>query len=263
LRIVCGLIPATRGKVLIGGTAVRGPRRDVGVVFQNPVLLPWLTVKDNVLMPMDLRHRRRREDDKRARLLLAMAGLTGFETKYPFELSGGMRQRVSICRALMCEPSFLAMDEPFGALDAMTRETMNLELMRICRDTGATVLFITHSVPEAVLMSDRVLVMTPRPGRVVDDIGIAIDRPRSLTDYGLETFNAYTSRIRKLLGAETCLIDRPRAMEPGRDAVVPVAARHACRRPYRLGSRDRLLQAAARNHSAAAGRDGRALGRPA
>jgi NitT/TauT family transport system ATP-binding protein len=203
LRIVCGLIPATRGKVLIGGTAVRGPRRDVGVVFQNPVLLPWLTVKDNVLMPMDLRHRRRREDDKRARLLLAMAGLTGFETKYPFELSGGMRQRVSICRALMCEPSFLAMDEPFGALDAMTRETMNLELMRICRDTGATVLFITHSVPEAVLMSDRVLVMTPRPGRVVDDIGIAIDRPRSLTDYGLETFNAYTSRIRKLLGAET------------------------------------------------------------
>lgn len=203
LRVVCGLTPATHGRVTVSGAEVRGPRRDVGVVFQNAVLLPWLTVKDNVLMPMDLRERRRPEHTRRAEALLAMASLSGFEAKYPFELSGGMKQRVSICRALMCQPSFLAMDEPFGALDAMTREAMNLELMRICRETGATVLFITHSVPEAVLMSDRVVVMTPHPGRVADDITIKIDRPRSLKHYASEAFNGYTSRIRELLGAET------------------------------------------------------------
>jgi NitT/TauT family transport system ATP-binding protein len=173
------------------------------VVFQSPVLLPWLTVKDNVLMPMDLRQRRTAEHETRARALILMAGLEGFEAKYPFELSGGMKQRVSICRALMCEPSFLAMDEPFGALDAMTREAMNLELLRICRVTGATVLFITHSVPEAVLMSDRVIVMTPRPGRIADEIAIEMPRPRTLADYASEVFNGHTSRIRELLGAET------------------------------------------------------------
>jgi NitT/TauT family transport system ATP-binding protein len=203
LRVVCGLTDATRGRVLVGNQEVRAPRPDVGVVFQSPVLLPWLTVKDNVLMPMDLRERRSRAHDERAQMLIAMAGLQGFEDKYPFELSGGMKQRVSICRALMCKPAFLAMDEPFGALDAMTREAMNIELLRICAETGATVLFITHSVPEAVLMSDRVIVMTPRPGRVADDIRIDLPRPRSLKDYGLERFNGYTSRIRELLGAET------------------------------------------------------------
>jgi NitT/TauT family transport system ATP-binding protein len=203
LRIVCGLIAPTRGRVTVAGAEVRAPRRDVGVVFQSPVLLPWLTVKDNVLMPLDLRQRRSAESEQRAHTLIEMAGLAGFEAKYPFELSGGMRQRVSICRALICKPSFLAMDEPFGALDAMTREGMNLELLRICRETGATVLFITHSVPEAVLMSDRVVVMTPRPGRVADDITIDLPRPRSLKDYALASFNAYTTRIRELLGAET------------------------------------------------------------
>ena len=203
MRVVCGLTAASQGRVLMSGTEVRGTRDDVGVVFQNPVLLPWLTVKDNVLMPMDLRRRRRREDEARADSLLAMTGLKGFEGKYPFELSGGMKQRVSICRALMCQPRFLAMDEPFGALDAMTRETMNLELMRICAQSGASVLFITHSVPEAVLMSDRVIVMTPRPGRVVADIAIRIKRPRSLQDFRSETFNDYTHQIRELLGAQT------------------------------------------------------------
>jgi len=203
LRIICGLEPATRGSVLVSGVQVTKPRKDVGVVFQSALLLPWLTVKDNVLMPLELRQRRQPEHSKRADELLAMAGLSAFAKKYPFELSGGMKQRVSICRALMCQPSFLAMDEPFGALDAMTREAMNLELMRICRETGATVLFITHSVPEAVLMSDRVVVLTPHPGRVADDIPIAIDRPRSLKDYASEAFNGYTSRIRELLGAET------------------------------------------------------------
>ena len=203
LRIVCGLIPATRGKVLVDGDEVDKPRNDVGVVFQNAVLLPWLTVKDNVLMPMDLRQRRQRDHEERADQLLTMTGLNGFEAKYPFELSGGMKQRVSICRALMCQPSFLALDEPFGALDAMTREAMNLELMKIWADTAATVLFITHSVPEAVLLSDRVVVMTPRPGRVADVITVALPRPRSLKDYGSEMFHGYTSRIRELLGAQT------------------------------------------------------------
>jgi NitT/TauT family transport system ATP-binding protein len=203
LRIVCGLIAPTRGRVAVDGEAVVQPRDDVGVVFQNAVLLPWMTVKDNVLMPSDLRARRRREHEQRAAELLAMTGLNGFETKYPFELSGGMRQRVSICRALMCQPSFLALDEPFGALDAMTREQMNLELMRIWTETGATVLFITHSVPEAVLLSDRVVVMTPRPGRIADVIEIKLPRPRSLRDYGSELFNGYTSRIREHLGAQS------------------------------------------------------------
>jgi NitT/TauT family transport system ATP-binding protein len=203
MRIVCGLIAPTRGRVAVDGEPVTQPRDDVGVVFQNAVLLPWMTVKDNVLMPSDLRERRRREHEARAKELLAMTGLTGFETKYPFELSGGMRQRVSICRALMCQPSFLALDEPFGALDAMTREQMNLELMRIWSETGATVLFITHSVPEAVLLSDRVVVMTPRPGRIADVIQIDLSRPRSLKDYGSELFNGYTSRIREHLGAQT------------------------------------------------------------
>src|SRR3954468_23175552 len=189
LRIVCGLVAPTGGRVLVDGEQVLRPRDDVGVVFQNAVLLPWLTVKDNVLMPSDLRARRRREHEQRAAELLAMTGLNGFETKYPFELSGGMRQRVSICRALMCQPSFLALDEPFGALDAMTREALNLELMKICADTKATVLFITHSVPEAVLLSDRVVLMTPRPGRVAEMLSIELPRPRSLKDYGSEAFN--------------------------------------------------------------------------
>jgi NitT/TauT family transport system ATP-binding protein len=203
LRIVCGLTPATRGKVLVNGEEVAKPRADVGVVFQSAVLLPWLTVKENILMPMELRQRRRAEDDARANHLVSITGLQGFESKYPFELSGGMKQRVSICRALMCQPAFLAMDEPFGALDAMTREAMNLELMKIWSDTAATVLFITHSVPEAVLLSDRVVVMTPRPGRIADIIPIDLSRPRSLRDYGSERFNEHTSRIRELLGAQT------------------------------------------------------------
>jgi len=203
LRIVCGLIPASGGKVFVGGEQVRAPRDDVGVVFQNAVLLPWLTVRDNILLPMDLRQKRRREHGQRADELLAMTGMTGFERKYPFELSGGMRQRVSICRALMCQPSFLALDEPFGALDAMTREAMNLELMRIWAETRATVLFITHSVPEAVLLSDRVVVMTPWPGRVAEVLEIDLPRPRSLKDFGSEAFNGYTSRIRDRLGAQT------------------------------------------------------------
>jgi NitT/TauT family transport system ATP-binding protein len=203
MRIVCGLISATRGRVLVSGQPVERPRDDVGVVFQNAVLLPWKTVKDNVLVPMDLRDRRRPEHEQRAEALLAMTALTGFESKYPFELSGGMRQRVSICRALMCQPSFLALDEPFGALDAMTREAMNLELMRICGETRATVLFITHSVPEAVLLSDRVVVMTPRPGRIADVIDVRLPRPRTLKDYASDLFNDYTTRIREHLGAET------------------------------------------------------------
>jgi len=203
LRIVCGLTPATLGKVLVDDEEVDKPRDDVGVVFQNAVLLPWLTVKENILMPMDLRRQRRKEDDVRAGQLVSMTGLSGFDGKYPFELSGGMKQRVSICRALMCQPSFLALDEPFGALDAMTRESMNLELMKICADTAATVLFITHSVPEAVLLSDRVVVMTPRPGRIADVITVGLPRPRSLKDYGLEKFHEHTTRIRELLGAQT------------------------------------------------------------
>lgn len=203
LRIICGLIAPSSGAVWVGGEIVSKPRSDVGVVFQNPVLLPWLNVMDNILMPVRLKRRIGKEQIERAQGLVEMAGLRGFDKKYPFELSGGMKQRVAICRALIVRPAFLAMDEPFGALDAMTRENMDLELMGICRETKATVLFITHSVPESVLLADRVVVMTARPGRIADIIDIDINRPRSLSDFKSEKFYDYTAKIRQHLGAET------------------------------------------------------------
>ncbi|MBO6541069.1 MAG: ABC transporter ATP-binding protein [Rhizobiaceae bacterium] len=203
MRIVCGLDRATNGSVYVGNQLVRAPGDDVGVVFQNAVLLPWLDVRGNILLPVDLKGRRSTADEERLQELLKMTRLEGFDSKYPFELSGGMKQRVAICRALMCEPSLLVMDEPFGALDAMTRESMNLELMRICAETNATVMFITHSVAEAVLIADRVAVMTARPGEIAEIIDIDIPRPRDLSVFSLERFNVYTTRIRELLGAET------------------------------------------------------------
>ncbi len=203
LRILAGLEPYSSGSVNVDGSDMRGPRDDVAVVFQQAILLPWSTVLSNVLLPADLRGDRSELTKGRARELLAFVGLEGFADKYPFELSGGMQQRVSICRALMRNPKILLMDEPFGALDAMTREFMNLELMRIWAEEHKTVVFITHSIPEAVFLGDRVVVMSPRPGRISAILNIDIPRPRSIKTLASPAFGAICDRIRSFFGAQT------------------------------------------------------------
>jgi len=180
MRIIAGLLAPTAGSVVVDGRPVVGTRNDVGIVFQSATLLPWRTVLDNALLPTQLQKLDPAKSRKRVERLLTLVGLADFRLKYPFELSGGMQQRVAICRALAHDPAILLMDEPFGALDAMTREHMNLELMRIWMEERKTVLFITHSIPEAVLLADRVVVMTARPGRVDRVLAVDIPRPRTL-----------------------------------------------------------------------------------
>ncbi|MGI4800125.1 MAG: ABC transporter ATP-binding protein [Janthinobacterium lividum] len=200
LRILAGLLPRSAGVVELEGRTLDGPSRDVGVVFQSPTLLPWRTILENVMVPVLVQRRERRQYESRARDLLAVAGLTGFADRYPGELSGGMQQRVGICRALVHNPSFLLMDEPFGALDAMTRETMNIELQRIWSDSTKTILFVTHSIPEAVFLGSRVVVMTPRPGRIAELIDIDLPRPRQLDMINTPCFGRYVSRVRAHFG---------------------------------------------------------------
>ena len=202
LKILAGILPKSGGAVILDGKPVDGPRRDIGVVFQAPVLLPWRTVFDNVLVPVEIQGLNRDTYNVRARELLALTGLSGFEKKYPFELSGGMQQRVGISRALVCDPAILLMDEPFGALDAMTREYMNLELLRIWRESKKTILFVTHSIPEAVLLADRVIVVTCRPGTVHKVIHTDLPRPRTLDMISHERFGQCTAEIRAMLQAE-------------------------------------------------------------
>lgn len=184
LMLVAGLFGPTSGRVFVDGKPPMESQPHVGFVFQKDALLPWLTVIENVMLPFRIRATRRQfpqPDDElrqRARELLEMAGLGGFENRYPSELSGGMRQRVAICRALVVAPPLLLMDEPFAALDSLTREQMGLELLRLWSRTGATVLFVTHNVDEAVLLSDKIIVFSPRPGRVYREIEIPLPRPR-------------------------------------------------------------------------------------
>jgi NitT/TauT family transport system ATP-binding protein len=203
LRILAGLERASSGVIQCGGEEISGPRFDVGVVFQQATLLPWNTVLTNVLLSPHLKNDRSEASMKRAQALLAFMGLKDFAQKYPFELSGGMQQRVSICRALMREPRILLMDEPFGALDAMTREAMNMELMRVWSEEKKTVIFITHSIPEAVLLGDRVVVMSPRPGRISEIINVDVGRPRTLQTMATPRFGEICDHIRALFGAET------------------------------------------------------------
>ncbi len=184
------------------GAPVTGPRKEIGVVFQNPVLLPWRTVLQNTLLPAQVRGTDLRAAQRRARDLLRMVGLAGFENAYPRELSGGMEQRAAITRALLTDPEILLMDEPFGALDAMTRESMNLELRRIWRESGKTVFFITHSIPEAVFLGERVLILSARPGRVVEILEAVLPSDRDLDLMGTDAFGAHTRRIRALLGTQ-------------------------------------------------------------
>jgi NitT/TauT family transport system ATP-binding protein len=201
LKILAGLIPASEGEALLNGTQIDGPRKDIGVVFQSPVLFPWRSVLGNVLLPADIQRLGREEMTKRAYELLKLVGLDGFERRYPWELSGGMQQRVALVRALIHDPTLLLMDEPFGALDAMTREAMNVELQRIWMERRKTVVFITHSTAEAVFLGDRVLVMTPRPGKIGDLFQVELPRPRPLDVMNTEKFGGYVRRIRGVLNA--------------------------------------------------------------
>jgi NitT/TauT family transport system ATP-binding protein len=201
LKILAGLIPASTGEARLQGTPIEGPRRDIGVVFQSPVLFPWRTVLGNALLPVDVQRLGREKLRSRAMDLLSLVGLQGFEQRYPWELSGGMQQRVAMVRALVHDPAILLMDEPFGALDAMTREQMNVELQRIWLERRKTVLFITHSIPEAAFLADRVLVMTPRPGRLMDDVAIDLPRPRGLEVMTTPEFGTYVNRIRACFDA--------------------------------------------------------------
>ena len=201
LKLVAGLTPATRGTIHIRGAAVREPFPDVGFVFQQPVLLPWRSVLDNVLFSVEMLGLEPRQYRKPAGDLLELTGLGGFQTKYPRELSGGMQQRVAICRALLPDPSLLLMDEPFGALDAMTREEMSLELLRIWEERRKTILFVTHSIPEAILLADRVVVMTPRPGRIARVLAIDLPRPRTMDLEFDPRFKAASDEVRGLIFA--------------------------------------------------------------
>jgi NitT/TauT family transport system ATP-binding protein len=197
LKILAGILKRSAGEVVMLGRSLSGPSRELGVVFQAPVLLPWRTVLQNVMVPVEVQKRDRVAFEARARQLIAMAGLSGFESKYPSELSGGMAQRVGICRALVHDPSLLLMDEPFGALDAMTRDSMNEELQRIWSESRKTILLVTHSIAEAVYLADRVVVMTPRPGRIVDVISVDLPRPRTLGMQNTTEFGRFVARIRR------------------------------------------------------------------
>jgi NitT/TauT family transport system ATP-binding protein len=196
LKILAGLMQPSAGAALLRGTPIVRPRRDIGVVFQSPVLFPWRTVLDNVLLPADVQRLGRENHLGLATDLLALVGLAGFERRYPWELSGGMQQRVALVRALIHDPALLLMDEPFGALDAMTREQMNLELQRIWLERRKTCVFITHSIPEAVFLADRVLVMTPRPGRIAEEVAVDLSRPRSPDVMSSRQFGENVRRIR-------------------------------------------------------------------
>jgi NitT/TauT family transport system ATP-binding protein len=199
LKLVAGLVPPTRGTIRVREQEVSAPFPDVGFVFQQPVLLPWRSVLDNVLFSVEMLGLDPRQYRKPAVDLLELTGLTGFETKYPHELSGGMQQRVAICRALLPDPGLLLMDEPFGALDAMTREEMSLELLRIWEERRKTILFVTHSIPEAILLADRVVVMSPRPGRIARVITVDLPRPRTMDLEFDARFKAHSDEVRSLI----------------------------------------------------------------
>jgi NitT/TauT family transport system ATP-binding protein len=167
--------------------------------------LPWRTIKENIMVPVEVQKLDKSYHSKRADELIKMVGLVGFEDKYPHELSGGMQQRAGICRALVHEPAVLLMDEPFGALDALTREYMNLELLRIWKDSGQTIVFVTHSITEAVFLSDRVIVLSPRPGRIAEIVDIPIKRPRDLSALASDETGMYVKRIRKYFNTESVI----------------------------------------------------------
>jgi NitT/TauT family transport system ATP-binding protein len=196
LRIISGLERPTAGQITIDGEPMTGAPPNLGIVFQRDVLLDWRTIIDNVLLPVEFTGGNKAEARKAAMSLLSLYGLKGFENRYPWELSGGMRQRASICRALLLDPAFLVMDEPFGALDALTRDELNLELQSLWERTRKTVLFVTHGISEAVFLSDRVAVMAASPGRIVEIIDIDLPRSRDFSVRATAKFGSYVDQIR-------------------------------------------------------------------
>jgi NitT/TauT family transport system ATP-binding protein len=201
LMMVAGLVDITEGEIDINETPVRGPRREIGVVFQSPVLLPWRTVLQNVMFPVELLKLPRQEYKARALELLRMAKIDEFVDLLPRQLSGGMRQRAAICRALVHNPSILLMDEPFSALDAITRDEMAIELLRIWQANRKTVVFVTHSIREAVLLSDRVVVMGRRPATIVEELKVDLPRPRTIAMTEDEAFNRMVRHLRRAIEA--------------------------------------------------------------
>jgi NitT/TauT family transport system ATP-binding protein len=201
LKIMAGLTPPSKGRVMLAGTPVLGARADIGMMFQQATLFPWRTTLQNILLPIEVREGRAAAEAAapRAKSLLELVGLKGFEATYPSQLSGGMAQRAAICRMLISEPNVLLLDEPFSALDEITRDFMNMELQRICRERNASAFLVTHSIAEAVILSDIVHVMSARPGRVVRSIAIDLPRPRTLEMTTLPQFGAYVGEIRGLL----------------------------------------------------------------
>ena len=198
LKILAGLLAKSAGEIEVDEEKF-DITREVGFVFQKPLLLHWRKVLDNILLPVEILRMDRASVRKRAEELLDLVGLKGFENSYPNELSGGMQQRVSIARALIHDPKLLLMDEPFGALDAITRERMNLELLRIWREAKKTILFVTHGISEAVFLSDRVIVLSSRPSRMVQALDIRLPRPRTLEVRTSPEFGRYTLQIYKSL----------------------------------------------------------------
>ncbi|MGE2834277.1 ABC transporter ATP-binding protein [Mycobacterium sp. SMC-4] len=200
LNIIGGLLPYSRGDLRYAGEEHLSPRREIGMMFQTPLLLPWRTVMKNIMLPVEVLGLRKAEAKARAEALLAKVGLSEFANRYPGELSGGMKQRAALCRLLVSEPEVLLMDEPFGALDEFTRESMNAELLRVWADTKKTAIFVTHNISEAVYLSDRVFVMTPRPGRLAAVVDIDLPRPRTEAMWSSPELLTYTSQIRDILG---------------------------------------------------------------
>jgi NitT/TauT family transport system ATP-binding protein len=202
LKIIAGLVPPTSGDVKVEGALVTGPQRKIGLVFQVPALMKWRTALQNVLLPSEILDLDREAAHQRARALLELVGLADFASRYPRELSGGMQQRVGIARALAHDPDILLLDEPFSALDIMTRNQLNIELLRIWSERKKTSLLITHSIPEAVFLSDRVVVLGPRPARILDVVPIELPRPRDARVRVSPEFMEIVARIGRLVGLE-------------------------------------------------------------
>ena len=203
LKILAGLHPHDGGELRMGSPADPfDPSRDVGMVFQAPLLLKWRRILENVLLPAEILGLPAAASRDRARELLKLVGLQGYESKYPYELSGGMQQRAAIARALVHDPKLVLMDEPFGALDALTREKMNLELLRIWKEARKTIVFVTHGISEAVFLGTRVVVLTAGPARMADNFEVDLPHPRTLDMKTHERFGEYTRRIYRLLGME-------------------------------------------------------------
>jgi NitT/TauT family transport system ATP-binding protein len=202
LNILGGLLSRSRGALRFEGADHTQPRREIGMMFQTPLLLPWRTVEQNVMLPIEVLGLPKKQYRERARELLELVGLAAFAERYPPELSGGMRQRVALCRVLVADPDVLLMDEPFGALDEFTREAMNMELLRVWAATSKTAVFVTHSIGESVFLSDRVFVMTPLPGRLADIVPIDLPRPRTPAMWSSPDLLRHVARIRDVLGID-------------------------------------------------------------